>query len=78
MEDNTIILLTNYLISLEYPQNATKSDITYPKKNAHKFVLHDKVLYRFNPEVNAKLKKVLNKEQAIEAIETFGRKFHCP
>ena len=68
MEETTITLLKNYLTTMEHPPNITKREEAYLKKNSYKFIVHINTLYRFNPEVNSGLKKVLSPKEAKEAI----------
>lgn len=68
MEEEQIQMLKNYLTSLEIPPDISKRAQKYLKNHGHKFVLYRDVLYRFNPEDNHGLKKVLNEQEAHEAF----------
>lgn len=72
MEQEKIDLLITYLKdNLTFPENSTDKEKKYLSKNAHKFIYFKDKLYRFNPEDNYGLKKVLNKQESLEAIAQF-------
>lgn len=68
MDPVRIELITQYLTSLDIPDDASKSDQRYLKTKGHIFTMYKGKLHLLNLTSSHCLKKVLNKEESVEAI----------
>lgn len=71
MDTTTILFITNYLNTMELPSGASRKIRNYLTRNVHKFIILNDILYRFNPNNNHSLKKVLNIEESLEAFTMY-------